>query len=424
MVDAIEKIANLAMDQLDKTNAANPLVHKLSHITESFLRSKRMLGYGGTAINNLLPNSAQFYDPKYDIPDYDFYSETPQLHAAELADKLASIPGVNEVEVRPAAHLGTFKVYADYIQVADISHLESELFKNLWKARVIKDGVSYVPPNFLKMGVYLELSRPFGKDANAERWPKIYARLLLLNEHYPMKECPVDPLEKISTEQRKEIESFLIKKKAIILGFNATSLHQRKSEWHFPLDIMVEAKDRESVSKELAVMLKGNIKDHENYAFVLPAHTDVERGSGASKSLVRVYEPVYCHSYHKTASGLRIASIPAILQFFLSMLYGNAHIQEHVSEERLICVAEHLMEMAHNSTRRYKILTPLECTGNQQSAIDIKKERSELYKKLKGNKSSPEYIEKFFTYKPTELTKTKRNKVKSLLKKTLKNRLK
>ena len=420
MVDAIEKIANLAMDQLDKTNAANPLVHKLSQITESFLRSKRMLGYGGTAINNLLPKSAQFYDPKYDIPDYDFYSETPQLHAAELADKLASIPGVNEVEVRPAAHLGTFKVYADYIQVADISHLEPELFKNLWKARVIKDGVSYVPPNFLKMGVYLELSRPFGKDANAERWPKIYARLLLLNEHYPMKECPVDPLEKISTEQRKEIESFLIKKKAIVLGFNATSLHQRKSEWHFPLDIMVEAKDRESVSKELAVMLKGNIKDHENYAFVLPAHTDVERG----KSLVRVYEPVYCHSYHKTASGLRIASIPVILQFFLSMLYGNAHIQEHVSEERLICVAEHLMEMAHNSTRRYKILTPLECTGNQQSAIDIKKERSELYKKLKGNKSSPEYIEKFFTYKPTELTKTKRNKVKSLLKKTLKNRLK
>jgi len=419
MVDAIEKIANLAIDQIDRKNASNPLVHKLSKITESFLRSKRMLGYGGTAINNLLPKSAQFYDPKYDIPDYDFYSETPQLHAAELADKLTGV--ANEVEVRPAAHLGTFKVYADYIQVADISHLEPELFKNLWKARVIKNGISYVPPNFLKMGVYLELSRPFGIDANAERWPKIYARLLLLNEHYPMKECAVDPLEKIDTEQRKELESFLIRKKAIVLGFNATSMHQRKSEWHFPLDIMVEAKDRERVSKELAEMLNGKIVDHQNYSFVLPAHTDVERGSGPTKSLVRVYEPVYCHSYHKTASGLRIASIPVILQFFLSMLYGNAHIQEHVSEERLLCVAEHLMEMAHSSKRRYKVLTPLECTGNQQSAIDIKKERSELYKKLKGNKSSPEYIEKFFGYKPTELTKTKRNKVKSLLKKTLKN---
>ena len=171
-------------------------------------------------------------------------------------------------------------------------------------------------------------------------------------------------------------------------------------------------------------MLGGNIKEHSNYAFVLPAHTDIERGSGASKSLVRVYEPVYCHSYHKTASGLRIASIPVILQFFLSMLYGNTHIQENVSEERLLCVAQHLMEMAHTSKRRYKVLTPLDCTGNKQSAIDIKKERSELYKKLKGRKTSPEYIEKFFTYKPTELTKTKRNKVKSLLKKTLKNQLK
>ena len=55
-------------------------------IVENFLKSKRLLCYGGTAINNILPKQAQFYNKDYEIPDYDFYSPNALDDAKELAD--------------------------------------------------------------------------------------------------------------------------------------------------------------------------------------------------------------------------------------------------------------------------------------------------------------------------------------------------
>ena len=42
----------------------------------------------------------------------------------------------------------------------------------------------YCPPDFLRMSLYLELSRPKG---DVSRWEKIFPRLRLLNKNYPMK---------------------------------------------------------------------------------------------------------------------------------------------------------------------------------------------------------------------------------------------
>ena len=42
--------------------------------------------YGGTAINNILPEEDQFYDKSIEIPDYDFYSPDALGDAKELAD--------------------------------------------------------------------------------------------------------------------------------------------------------------------------------------------------------------------------------------------------------------------------------------------------------------------------------------------------
>ena len=47
------------------------------------------------------------------------------------------------------------------------------------------DNISYASPNFLRMSMYLELSRPKG---DVGRWEKVLKRLILLNKHYPIKE--------------------------------------------------------------------------------------------------------------------------------------------------------------------------------------------------------------------------------------------
>ena len=57
-----------------------------------------------------------------------------------LADRLDH-EGVTRVEVRPGIHMGTFKVFANYTGVADITHLEPEIFDKLWSEKVEKEGI-------------------------------------------------------------------------------------------------------------------------------------------------------------------------------------------------------------------------------------------------------------------------------------------
>ena len=44
---------------------------------------------------------------------------------------------------------------------------------------IIKNKIYYAPPNFLRMSMYLELSRP---DGDVSRWEKVLKRLILLNK--------------------------------------------------------------------------------------------------------------------------------------------------------------------------------------------------------------------------------------------------
>ena len=64
----------------------NPEVKKIISIVEEFITKKKCICYGGTAINNILPISKQFYNKSIELPDYDFYSTKALDHAKELAD--------------------------------------------------------------------------------------------------------------------------------------------------------------------------------------------------------------------------------------------------------------------------------------------------------------------------------------------------
>ena len=413
-MEDIEKLAELAMRDIDKHNASDEKIKQLLSIVHNFLQTHRLLCYGGTAINNLLPKKDQFYDYKYDIPDYDFFSEIPQVHAMKLADRIKNA-GYKSVEVKPGSHLGTFKVFADYIGIADITFLSPQLFKKLWEQKIEKGGISYVPPNFLRMSVYLELSRPKG---DVSRWTKVYERLLLLNKHYPIaNKCPKAEKVILSPETRASIQRIIIDKKAVLLGFTGATIHDSNKEWEYPIDILCNRDKRKSLVEKLNAIVDGTTKEHGAYAEVIPIHTDISKDG---KVLVRVFESSACHSFHKTPSGLRVASIPTLLQFFFAMMYGDHYTTEVLSEDRLLCVAQHLVDMANGDVkRRYKVLTPIDCLGQQESLVDIKQDKATLYSTLSKNKTSRDYLKYFFSYVPTETSKTQRLKLRERLRKTL-----
>jgi hypothetical protein len=423
METSIERVAQLAQDQIDRELAKNPILRNALLIVERFIKTNRVMCYGGTAINNLLPLEDRFYDPTKDIPDYDFFSANPHEHAIELADKLTN-EGFSSVEVKPGVHLGTYKVFADYTGVADISFMHETIFNKLWKDSIEKNSIHYVPPNFLRMSIYLELSRPKGY---VERWRKVYGRLQLLNKYYPM-ECPQTQLDLNDTyltdQIEDKIEKILIQERAILLGFNAVSFQQRKRKnWMLPLDILATPEHRDDIANKIVQIFEHSKKvDKPAFEELLAPHTDINNARG--HTLVRIYETQACHSYHETPSGLMIASIPTLLQFFLSILYAPKYFQEDIPEQRILCTAEHLVQMANSDLkRRYKLLTPITCLGKQKSLIDMRAEKSDLFEKLSKNRYSKEFLQYFFTYTPTTLSKTQRQKIKNHIHKTFRKRI-
>lgn len=408
-MEDLEKVVNQMTLENDKKAASNPITKQSLAIVHQFLKDHPVMCYGGTAINNLLPPEDRFYNPETTVPDYDFYSKTPQEHAMILANKL-SAAGVVSVEVKPGMHLGTFKVFADFEGVADITHLDTDIFDRLWKENVIVQGVHYVTPNFLRMSMYLELSRPRG---DVSRWKKVYERLILLNKHYPMA-CPAHtPREEteVTEANRKKVDSLLKNHNVVLLGITASQIHEGKGpKWSTPVTILAEP-------DTLAKLTEGKQTETGEGSEVLPSYTDILDDDG--EIFMRVHETAACHSYHEMANGVKVASVPTMLQFVFAYMYSGI-AEDDITH--LMCVAQRLVDLAnHKEKRRYALLTPVDCLGTQETLIDMKKHKAELYEKLSKNKSSPEFLKYFFSYNP-KTTKTQRARVRDQLHKTRKIR--
>ena len=189
------EILRAAVDLVEKKKGAaiiqDPQVKKIISIVENFIADKKLVCYGGTAINNILPEDAQFYNKDIELPDYDFYSDNALDAAKELAD-IYYKAGYEDVEAKSGVHHGTYKVFVNFTGIADITQMEPALFKAISRDAIIKKGIRYAPPDFLRMAMYLELSRP---DGDVSRWEKVQKRLTLLNTHYPLKGYDCDKIE-------------------------------------------------------------------------------------------------------------------------------------------------------------------------------------------------------------------------------------
>lgn len=418
----IEDIAEKAQNIIDRDAATAPSIRRVLKVVEEFLKKNRVMCYGGTAINNLLPKNKQFYDPNYDIPDYDFYSETPQIHAMRLADEFDAHKFKN-IQVKPGSHLMTFKVFVEFTGVADITYLEPPIFRALWAENIVVEKIHYVTPNFLRMSMYLEISRPRG---DVSRWSKVYKRLALLNKQYPVgckNEKGDEDRHELSVKSRDRIETLLRTRQIILLGLHASHLHSKHASnvWELPLDILVTPENFDKYTDEFASVFTEKVKliERPAYAELLPKHVDIiDKETGYI--VVRVFETMACHSFHELKGGIRVASIPTLLQFFFAFVYADAHYLEGFDQNRIICICQRLIDIAANDKeRRFDLLTPLDCLGHQESLIEMKSHTNDL--KSKTIKDSDDFLRLFFQYDPSKMTKTKKQSLRKRLRTTRRN---
>lgn len=439
-VDETEKI-------IGKKIANSEDVKRMIIILENFLIKKKLVCYGGTAINNILPKYAQFYDRDIEIPDYDFFSDNALEDAKELANIYYNA-GYVEVEAKAGVHVGTFKVYVNFIPMADITMMNPVIYKNVQKEAITIAGIKYAPPNYLRMSMFLELSRPAG---DVSRWEKVLKRLTLLNEYYPLNLCTIQTSSKgtfmkgntdCTLNMRNGVKSFFncgsvdfqrnmgklspdlgeriyylvrdsfIEQGVIFFGGYAASLYskympekQKRFVRKVPdFDVLYEEPEKCALITKEKLEANGirNITTiiHAEIGEIVPRHIEIQVNS---KSIAFIYLPIACHNYNTiqiSSKEINVATIDTMLSFYLAFMYID---KPYYAKDRILCMSKFLFEIEQKNRLEQKGLLKrfsVKCYGNQPSLDDIRTEKTKMFQKLATKKNTKEYQMWFLKYNP------------------------
>lgn len=409
-----------AEESQGRKTANSPEIKEIISIVENFLRKKHLICYGGTAINNILPKQDQFYNKDIEIPDYDFYSSNALSDAKELADIYVS-NGFEEVEAKSGQHNGTYKVFVNFIPVADITSIPKELYNAIKREAIRVGGILYAPPNLLRMGMYLELSRPAG---DVSRWEKVLKRLSLLNKHYPLKgnQCnkinfqrSMDGNVEVVNEIYDNVQQTLVDQGVVFFGGNALSLYsqympkqlRRKLEKIPDFDVLSEEPllTAQIVKERLSDI---DIKDvkiirRPGVGEIVAPHYEIKVGKD---TIVFIYEPLACHSYNIAKIGgydVKIASIDTMLSFWLAFMYSD---RPYYDKDRILCMSEFLFDVQEKNRLAQKGLLrrfSINCMGHQETVEEMRAEKANKFLEFKNKKKSgPEYEQWFLRYRPAD----------------------
>lgn len=409
----LERIVKEAEKRVDFTVANDPAIRKAIQAVEHFLIKSKRVCYGGQAINALLSKERKFYDEKYTIPDYDFFTPTMEQDVEDLMSFLEA-EGFTEISKKLSVHEGTIKIYVNYIPVADCSQMNPEMFKIIQKRAKSVNGILYCDADLLRMFMYLEISRPRGEVA---RWSKVFDRLTLLNHEYPVSEggsCDEDLVipHTVSAEIRAEILELCVKRKSVmmgpefvqLLGMNRDKISlQGLSSLGGPLIFMssnphVDAEDikhmmgfgeSESESGE-SKRSKGKqfiIKDFPSPSDHIYDYVTVSKGGNL---IAMILKENSCHAYttlNVDGADMRVGTPDLLLNYYYTVLIFGS--KRDKSQFNVNCVVRKLYEISEKARDRPTQFVPafgLRCSGHQKGIATLLKLKAERTHKVGSKK--------------------------------------
>lgn len=394
---------------LDKKKQADKLHHYqqtigILEIIKDFIRSKRLLVYGGLALNCILPKQYRFYE-ELDIPDVDFFSYNAFHHAKKLADAIKA-KGYKYVEVKAGIHYETFKVYVNFEPVADVTDIPKRLFMRM--VRMSKDEIAITrkyapdcdipiaPLYFLRMSMHIELSRP---DGYVERWTKVFKRMTLLYDFFP------EPLltKCMSFHNEQDTRVLILHKHLIdvartlqtpICGIEGIKMYLKRGNVDIRPDALIDTSmtlldvisiTYEDTVKQMKMYLEKYLLDGEklvvkshaplNSSELLPRHKIIylQRSPSSLRPLVGVYKSQACYAY-KVVNGTRYASIDTILSIMYAWLLAD---RVYLNVDKIKCLMSWLLHIQYvNLESDDKVFQMFEqrCYGNQRKIENAKRD--------------------------------------------------
>jgi hypothetical protein len=403
--ELLDAAVNAAQKRIDTTAASDPETIRAIRVVERFLRRKRRVCYGGQAINSLLPPKRRFYDEKTDLPDYDFFTPDSREDSNELVEDLQK-EGFTDVSKKVGTHEGTMKVLVNFVPVADCSEIHPQIFSVIQKRARSVNGILYTDPDFLRMMMYLELSRPRGQ---VERWKKVYERLMLLNHEYPVSECdePIRTSGVTSPAERKIALEFCQLHKRVLVGPEIIGFLE-KGQMHTTMEALVNKggpvlfmSDKPKVDAEdIRDIIQNSLRYSGKLKIIeIFAKTDQLFNAVAvyqkREPLFLIFEESECHSYTtlrlEKGNEVRVGMPDLLLHLYYTLwLFGKK--ERAYFATGLDCLVKKLYHIAERSRNHPTSFLPafgIRCSGRQRGIATLLKERAKRTEREKeqGKKS-------------------------------------
>jgi hypothetical protein len=415
--DRIEKrlkaAVDLASEELDRESAHDQEDQRALSVVHSFIERKKRVCYGGTAMNAILPVSKRFYNPDVDLPDYDFYTPDVDEDIKDLMSDLAKA-GFKDIYHKVGIHEGTKKVLVNFVAIADISYINSELFTILYRRSIVHDGIHYTDPDILRMMMYLELSRPRGM---VSRWEKVFERLQLLNQAFPIKAgCKKGITRReshpiiIPIEIRKRIIDYAIHNKRILCNDSLVDLYRigirhKNAKYRIryggPLLFTSPNPKNDCLAlKELFADDNIRIFKHPERGELVPLRVELRLGDTPMCMFIK---ETACHSYNSfplpDRRTIYVASPEFLITLYLSINIFTNRSADYLGD-RILCQVRDLIDLSKENYAAKKSQFPafsLKCQGHQPSfpsLLRAKVKRSKKSETKKKGKSKSKTLKK------------------------------
>jgi hypothetical protein len=388
--------------QMKRKNYTKP---ELFNIINDYISKNKLICYGGMAINNIIPETSERFYDEVDIPDYDCFTPNAIKDAKILSQLLRT--NYENVEVKSAMFKGTYKIYVNFIPIVDLTQIEYNLFEKIKQTSLKIKDIYYASPNYLRMNIHLELSRPLG---DVSRWIKIYQRLDLLNKYHPfIYNKNINKTIVKYTNYNKLVE---LCKKWVILGEYAMKYFKFPLKYKSNSNIFILADSLDEIKDTLT---------HYNFDYTIVSYSNKFinnfyefkfHNGNEYESLLYVFITNSCQSYNEIKENGNIVKI-ANIDTMLMLYYALSFIQPpNLNINNLLVYCYLLQNITENKLNKLNKITKrfaLPCIGKQSSFEDLRLERDNAYKLYKKNHSKKLYNNYFFRYIPHANRKTKKN---------------
>lgn len=354
-------------------------------LIEKFLIDKKIVLYGGTAMNMYLPKKHKFYKD-YELPDYDGFCVNPEKVALELVNILKK-NSYEYITIRHALHDGTFKITWEFNDIADFSKISYSDYKLILKNSSTINNLKVANINLIKCNAYYELCLP--KSAMF-RWSKVFKRIMILEKNVAIKTVQYKsdywitnkvPIIKIILDH---IVSYVIKNEYVLSGmkallyymneniFDHKHLHENTRYLQFWADNVDQ-----SISDVTNILMEHNVKykvyNSKSNSFI-PDKKNIDVVINDKRirliSIVNTYTNCFSYKTIKVnKKNIRICTVPFMLYLFYYYLYVHNNTASLLSIKCTSLISK-LVKKINNDD----FVT--ECYGFHKSTSAIKKSRA------------------------------------------------